>query len=71
MNIPGFSAESSLSPKKYYRSGTTDHLINGAVVPALPGPRTCEYAADACEACIEAGGSYYSCPTCRLLRWCR
>jgi hypothetical protein len=50
MKIPGFTAERSLlSAGRRYRSGRPTASLSGAVVPAIPACRNCDYILDQCE----------------------
>jgi hypothetical protein len=50
MSVPGFTADRSLqAPRGRYRSGRPSASRSGAVVPAIPMCRNCDYILDNCE----------------------
>ena len=50
MNIPGFTAEKSLSAAMgRYRGGWHSAVHGNAVIPAIPACRNCDYILEQCE----------------------
>ena len=65
MNIPGFTAERSLEPARgRYRGGRRVASRSGAVIPAIPACRNCDWILDRCA---ENGGRPRAvCDACRF-----
>jgi len=50
MSMPGFTADQSLSAaRRGYRTGRLSASRGGAVIPAIPNCRNCDYILDNCE----------------------
>lgn len=72
MNVPKFTADLSLYNKSGNRfiAALVNLKIASIVIPALPSCGNCAYIEDACYDCLDGGGSWQTCPTCRLVKWC-
>ena len=65
MNMPGFTAESSLyKTSGHYRSGRPAASLSDAVIPAIPMCRNCDYILDQCE--IHGGRPRAVCGACAI-----
>jgi hypothetical protein len=68
MSIPRFTAEASLyRTERHYSMVRANTTFTAQVVPAAPccSP-SCDHAIDLCEDCLDAGGSFTTCPWCRI-----
>ena len=71
MTIPGFTAGRSLYQTTNHYTGSNRGPASAAVVsPALPGCASCNYIFNSCYDCMDGGGTFHSCPTCKLISRC-
>jgi hypothetical protein len=71
MMMPGFTAERSLYRTACHYAGTSSGADSrNAVSPALPGCSSCNYIFNSCYDCMDGGGTFGSCPTCKLISRC-
>ncbi len=71
MTIPGFTAGRSLYQITNHYMGSNSGPTSDAIVsPALPGCSSCNYIFNSCYDCMDGGGTFHSCPTCKLISRC-